>query len=119
MSDDQEQMFDKIKRADWEFEVEDWKHVSDEAKDLIRGLLEPNPDSRMSAKRALRSKWIKKDEKDLSSRDLSQGVVNLKERRPRLQILARAFMAMGVATKKDPVDLDPVHAENDSVVQLT
>jgi serine/threonine protein kinase len=118
MSDDQEQMFDRIKRAEWSFEADDWKHVSDEAKDLIRGLLDPSPDSRMTAKRALRSKWINKDAKELSSRDLSQGVVNLKERRPRLRDFARAFMALGV-TKKGWGDLNPIQSENNSVVQLT
>lgn len=88
-------MFAKIKHGEWEFDAEDFKHVSDEAKDLIRSLLEPNPDLRMTAARALRSKWINEDAKMLSSRDLSQGVMNLKERRPRLLDVARAFMGIG------------------------
>lgn len=119
MSDDQEKMFENIKHAEWEFEAEDWEHVSEEAKDLIRALLDPNPDSRMTAKRALRSKWINKDAKELSSRDLSQGVMNLKDRRPRLRDFARAFMAIGGATKKALGDLNPIHSENSSIVQLT
>lgn len=53
MSDDQETMFDRIKCGEWDFDPEDWKHVSQEAKDLIRALLEVNPDSRMTAARAL------------------------------------------------------------------
>lgn len=119
MSDNQEIMFDRIKRADWVFEAKDWDHISEEAKDLIRGLLDPNPNSRMTAKRALRSKWMNEDAKLLSSRDLSQGAMNLKERRPRLRDLARAFMAMGGTTKKALGDVDPVHCENESVKQLT
>ena len=118
MSDNQEKMFDRIKRADWVFEAQDWKHISEEAKDLIRGLLDPSPDSRMTAKRALRSKWMNEDANILSSRDLSHGAMNLKERRPRLRDLARAFMAMGGPTKNALGDVDPVHGENESVVQL-
>lgn len=99
MSEDQDQMFERIKQGEWEFDAEDWKHVSEDAKALIRCLLDTNPDSRMTAARALRSKWINRDAKELSSRDLSQGVLNMKERRPRLRDLARAFLAIGGATK--------------------
>jgi len=118
MSDDQEQMFERIKRGEWEFETKDWQNVSEEAKDLIRGLLDPNPDSRMTAKRALRSKWINEDASCLSSRDLSQGLTNLKERRPRLRDLARAFMSIGV-TKKALGSVNPIQNEMDSFAKLT
>ena len=119
MSEDQEQMFERIKHGEWDFDPEDWKDVSQEAKDLIRGLLEQNPDSRMSAARALRSKWINKDAKELSSRDLSQGVMHLKERRPRLRDLARAFIAIGDATKNVLGNLSPIQSETSSSHQLT
>lgn len=119
MSDDQEQMFERIKHGEWDFDPEDWKLVSQEAKDLIRSLLEQNPESRMTAARALRSKWINKDAKDLSSRDLSQGVMNMKERRPRLRDVARAFLAIGGATKTALGNLNPIQSETSSSRQLT
>ena len=109
-SDDQDQMFERIKRGEWDFDPNDWQHVSEEAKALIRHLLDPCPDSRITAARALRSKWINEDAKYLSSRDLSQGVMNMKERRPRLRDLARAFLAMGVPSKNSTTkgNLSPV-----------
>ena len=119
MADDQETMFDRIKRGEWEFEEEDWKHISQEAKDLIRALLEVNPDSRMTAARALRSRWINKDTKDLSSRDLSQSVLVMKEKRPRLRDLARAFMAIGGRTRNALGTLNPIQSETNSSYQLT
>jgi serine/threonine protein kinase len=118
MSDDQDEMFERIKRGQWDFDADDWAHVSQEAKDLIRNLLEVNPESRMTAARALRSKWINTDAKDLSSRDLSQGVLNMKERRPRLLDLARAFMAIGGATKNALGNLTPIHSEANSAHEL-
>ncbi len=36
-----------------------WDNVSDSAKNLIRGLLEMDPEKRLSAKEALESEWIK------------------------------------------------------------
>lgn len=118
MSEDQEQMFNRIKHGEWDFDPEDFKHVSEEAKELIRALLDTNPDSRMTAARALRSKWILKDTTDLSSRDLSHSVLNLKERRPRLRDLARAFIAIGSVTKNALGNLNPVQSETDQSHQL-
>jgi serine/threonine protein kinase len=118
MAEDQEQMFDRIKQGQWGFDPEDWKHVSEEAKDLIRALLDVNPDSRMTAARALRSRWILKDTTDLSSRDLSHSVLNLKERRPKLRDLARAFMAIGSVTKNALGNLNPIQSEADHSHQL-
>ena len=118
MADDQEQMFDRIKHGQWDFNPVDWKHVSEDAKDLIRALLEQNPDSRMTAARALRSRWILKDKSELSSRDLSSSVINLKERRPRLRDLARAFLAIGSATKNALGNVNPIHSEADHSHQL-
>jgi serine/threonine protein kinase len=118
MSEDQDQMFERIKRGDWDFDPNDWAHVSEEAKDLIRSLLDPNPESRMTAARALRSKWINKDSKELSSRDLSQGALNIKERRPRLLDLAKAFMTIGGVTKHAFSTLSPINSQPNSSHQL-
>ena len=119
MDDNQEKMFERIKQCDWSFDEEDWKHISDDAKDLIKSLLEPNVEIRYTATRALRSKWINKDAKELSSRDLSQGLKIIKEKRPRLRDLARAFMAIGGATKNALKDVNPIETETESSHQLT
>ena len=54
----QEKMFERIKVGDYIFDQDDWFQISDEAKDLIKGLMCTNPDRRLTAGQALRSKWI-------------------------------------------------------------
>ena len=48
----------KIKTAHYEFHSAFWGHVSDEAKDLIRGLLTVNPLDRLTVDQALASPWV-------------------------------------------------------------
>jgi serine/threonine protein kinase len=97
LEDSQERMFDRIKCGDVRFEpVDDWSHVSEEGKDLIRHLLVVEPDKRYTAGEALRSAWMLQEDIVLSSRDLSNSaLVTMKEKRPKLQSLARAFMVFG------------------------
>jgi calcium/calmodulin-dependent protein kinase I len=98
MDDNQERMFDRIKRGHVQFTpAKHWEtNVSEDAKDLIRKLLVVEPDKRLTAAQALQSKWMMQDDVFLRSRDLStSALVTLKEKRPRLQDLARAFMGIG------------------------
>jgi serine/threonine protein kinase len=39
LDEDQSQLFLKIRTGEWSFSDEDWKHISEDAKELIRGLL--------------------------------------------------------------------------------
>jgi serine/threonine protein kinase len=114
LEESQEKMFERIKQGEWTFDDADWSHISQDAKDLIQSMMEPNVDARITAARALRSKWINKDAKDLSSRDLSQTIVVMKERRPRFKDVARAFMALGLSTKNALKDLNPIATETGS-----
>jgi len=92
--DNQEAMFARVKAGDFEFYDEEWSHISQDAKDLIAGLLQVNPDDRLSAAAALESPWFAQTELMLSERNLSQTVAEIKKRRPRLRDLARAFMGL-------------------------
>jgi len=58
MEENQQKMLERIKLGDWTFDPEDWSQISDEAKDLIKGLMCTNVDKRLTASQALRSKWI-------------------------------------------------------------
>ena len=93
LEDNQERMFDRIKAGDWKFEpTADWKHVSEEAKDLIRKMLVVNADDRITAADALKESWMVEDEKKLMQRDLSQSQLKLKDnRKNRISSIARAF----------------------------
>lgn len=97
--ENQEQMFARIKKAEYEFFPEEWSRISQNAKDLIAGLLTVDPDRRLSAAEALESNWFAQDEKFLSDRDLSQTVEEIKKRRPLLRSLARAFFGLSIPKK--------------------
>lgn len=92
--DNQEAMFARVKAGDYEFYEEEWSHISNEAKEVIIGLLKVKPSERFSAEEALGAAWFSQTETFLSDRDLYQTVEEIKKRRPRLKDLARAFMGL-------------------------
>jgi serine/threonine protein kinase len=97
----QEKMFERIKLGDWKFDVEDWSHVSEEAKDLIKHLMDTNVDHRYTAEKALKSKWITGlTDQQLSSRNLSSTVQVLKDRKPLLKDIGLFFAAMKITAHK-------------------
>jgi len=55
--DDEEEMLDNIEKGEWEW-LGDWDKVSEEAKDLIRRLMDPNYESRLTVDQALEHPWI-------------------------------------------------------------
>jgi len=49
----------KVRRGNFTFEPRHWHHISQDAKELISGMLSFNPNSRISAEDALMHMWIK------------------------------------------------------------
>jgi serine/threonine protein kinase len=60
-----------IKKGQFEFHAEYWSAVSDEAKDLIRGLLTVDQTTRLTADQALQHKWINLSAEELNARNLT------------------------------------------------
>ena len=56
--DDEDELYEQIIECDLDFETEEWESVSDVAKDLIEGLLDPNPKRRLTAAQALEHAWF-------------------------------------------------------------
>ena len=56
LSDDE--VMGRIANGEWAFEAESWVGVSDAAKGVIRGLLEPDPNKRLSADQVLTRQWV-------------------------------------------------------------
>ena len=54
----QSELFRRIRMSNWKFRGEEWENISDDAKDLIRGLLVANPIQRFTAKQALQCQWL-------------------------------------------------------------
>lgn len=52
------EMFEAIKAASYDFPSPYWDRISDSAKDLVRGLLQKNPDRRLTTTQALQHPWI-------------------------------------------------------------
>lgn len=52
------EMFELIKEADYDFPSPYWDKISDSAKDLVRGLLQKNPDIRLKSEDALKHPWV-------------------------------------------------------------
>jgi calcium-dependent protein kinase len=50
----------KIQVGSFDFQPEDWNHISKEAKIMIRKMLEYDPASRYSAEQALQDPWLKR-----------------------------------------------------------
>lgn len=53
------ELYWNIRNCNYNFEREEWAHVSDPAKDLIRGMLTVNPANRVNARDVLESKWFR------------------------------------------------------------
>merc|ERR1740120_374174 len=49
----------KVRLGNYSFHSSDWKHVSQDAKNLIRELLKMKPEERYTAEKALNHEWIK------------------------------------------------------------
>lgn len=79
IEDNQRELFRKIRKGDFEFHEEYWGSVSDEAKDLISSLLKVNPRQRLSATEALKSNWVRADDKTLMEKDLGTNLQELKK----------------------------------------
>lgn len=95
LEDNQTVLFEKIRTCDWQFVESDWKHVSKDAREMVKGLLQADPKERWSFQECLRCRWIQKDPGNLSSVDLSASLGNLRARRSRLRSLAKAVIWMG------------------------
>ena len=95
MDDDQSQLFQKIRNCEFEFDSADWKNISEDAKDFVKGLIVSNPKERWSCEECLRSKWIRQDPNTLSSIHLTDSSRHIKEKKSRLRSLAKAIMWRG------------------------
>jgi calcium-dependent protein kinase len=69
----------KVRLGNYSFNLQDWKDISEDAKDLIRMLLKMKPSERWTAKRALGHVWILQKAPKAKNVALSNGMMdNLK-----------------------------------------
>lgn len=94
VDENQTELFRKIRMSEWKFRGEEWDSVSNEAKDLIRGLLVANPVQRLTATQALQCAWLTDAGEGLA--DLTPTptlkVESLNQRKSRLKNVVKAFL---------------------------
>lgn len=98
MGRSQRELFKAIVVGKFDFPREDWKDVSETAKDLIRGLLVTDPAKRMTASKAMASRWIRHDGDMLARNKLLSTSQRLKTFNARMK-LRSAMIAVDWVSK--------------------
>ena len=108
--DNQRRLFDHIVMNDWSFDQPCWKKVSDEAKALIKALMEPDLDKRVSVAEALDDAWCAKE---ASTAELPETLESIKAyvrarkfRKTGLVIIAQGRMARAVKSADADLEAD-------------
>lgn len=97
--DDQRVMYRRILAGEYSFHPEYWANVSDEAKNLIRGLLIVNADFRLTVDDVLQHPWLHKPKEELALINLSKNITALKDyRTSRAAKLSQAFTTAAIDT---------------------
>ena len=71
-------LYTLIKTGRFEFVEDYWGQVSDEAKNLIKGLLTVDPHKRMTVEQALAHPWVSRAGSELAARSLASNMKNFK-----------------------------------------
>jgi calcium-dependent protein kinase len=75
-ADSDSQVLAKVRLGTFSFNSGDWKHISEDAKDLIRQLLKMQPKDRYNAQKALSHVWITEKAPKATNVSLSTGMVD-------------------------------------------
>lgn len=89
-----EEVMRQIRYGEYKFHKRYWSHVSDDAKNLITRMLTVDPEKRITAKAALKSRWMKAEQSTLAGNELSTNMQDLKS----LKAEAKAKMKTAVNT---------------------
>jgi serine/threonine protein kinase len=100
-SDNTDKTLTMIKEGDYDFPEENWNMISDDAKELIKGLLTIDPKKRISASQALESNWMKNEE--LESHDLGVNLEVMKEFNAKRK-LKQAVLSVKAKNKNNMLD---------------
>lgn len=71
-----QEVLDEVRQGKVKFQAADWKNVSEDAKALIKNLLQMNPKERYTAEQALNDVWIKEKAPKTKDVNLQDGFVD-------------------------------------------
>lgn len=86
-------LFQKIRVGEYTFHEQEWKDISEDAKDLIKHLLVVDPLQRWTAKQALESAWLKKEDKSLDN-ELTASLEAIKRSKRKFKNVAKTIIMM-------------------------
>lgn len=87
-------LFQKIRTGEYSFNEAEWEDISEDAIELIQNLLKVDPLQRYTAKQALQSKWLEKDDKTLESKDLSKSRDVIRRSKRKFVNVAKTIISM-------------------------
>jgi len=108
--EDMKRLFKKIYFCKYDFDGPYWDQCSEDAKDLVRKLLEKDTKKRFSAKDTLNHKWLKADDHSLQSRKLDATLKNLSNFNARRKF--RAGVAAIITANKLMIKIDSKNTIN-------
>lgn len=111
--DNQRELFKKITKGDYQFHPDYWSTVSDEAKDLIRGLLTVDVSKRLTVDQALVHPWLQRSAAELEARNLNSNLAELKKYQATRKLKAGVKAIMAVNKMKKLMDLTKAAAEGE------
>eukprot|EP00596_Hydrurales_sp_CCMP1899_P006881 CAMPEP_0119034050 /NCGR_PEP_ID=MMETSP1177-20130426/1100_1 /TAXON_ID=2985 /ORGANISM="Ochromonas sp, Strain CCMP1899" /LENGTH=400 /DNA_ID=CAMNT_0006991251 /DNA_START=71 /DNA_END=1273 /DNA_ORIENTATION=+ len=122
--DNQKALFRKIRKAEFEFHPEYWEHVSEEAKDLIKGMLTKDPKKRLTAAQAVVHPWLMTEDSMLSARNLDSNLKEFKRFHAtrKFRAAAKALIAikkMGLLMEGAAKESQKVESEKDAEKETT
>jgi calcium/calmodulin-dependent protein kinase I len=82
----QDEVMKQIRYGEYEFHERYWGHVSQDAKNMIAGMLTVDPEKRISAAEALNNAWITADKNSLGQTDLKENQEQLKDFKPKAKM---------------------------------
>lgn len=89
-----------VRKADFDMSGHPWEYVSDEAKDLIRNLIQKDPSKRLTAEEALKHEWIKQTHSSTEV-PLSPSVILSMNRFVQMERLKREALSYIARSTKD------------------
>ena len=116
--DNDEEIYEAVLQGEFEFPMEEWDSVSDDAKNLIKKMLTKNPKKRISALDSLQDIWFKKNEgKSDTDKKLAKNVLsNMKKfkKNRKLEKATIAFIINQLILKDERSELEKQFKEWDT-----
>lgn len=105
-----DEIFKNIKIGTYNIEGDNLPILTDDAKDLIKKLLEKNPERRVTAANALEHRWIKRMNREVQASALNHAITSLQEfsSTAKMKTAVGTFIASQLVTHKEIKELKKV-----------